>query len=418
MSFYNVIRSSSQTEFGRNFLVMMSGTAISQVIPVITSFFLARLYEPNTIGAFSLFVSLISILSIFGSLKFDQAILLPRSNEDGADVFRLSVALSFSFFLTLLLILLIFNDCLKIWFPSLCNYLYLIPVGVLLNNIYESLSVFANREKNYGTISLSKINQNISQSIAQLGLYKFSLLGLIIGRIFGVLMSIFHFTKISRLSKLFAGFRISELKVVFEKHRDFALFNAPNALLNQVSNNLPLFFLPLCFNFTHAGYFAFSTRIVLVPFSIITSSLQQIFYKEIVDKSNAGDNLYFYVLKLCKRLAVIGVFPHALFFLFAPSLFVFFFGEEWREAGNYTQYLMPWFFLVFINFTISPISIVKDKQKEFFIYEMLLLLARAISLFVGGYVFKDPNTTVFLYGLVGFAFNAFLLVFYIRISKF
>ncbi len=394
----------------------MSGTAFSQAIPVIASVFLARLYAPNLIGAFSLFVSITSILSIIGTLKFEEAILLPKSDEEGKAIFQLSIILNLSFLFFQLIFILFFNNYLKNFFPSLNNYFYIIPFCVFLINLYQSFLFLSNREKDYKNISISKITQNFCQSLIQLVLYKFLLFGLLFGRILGILTSIFHFTKLFRTNEFFK-FNKSKIKTVFQNYRNFALFNTPNAILNQMSNSLPLYFLTLYYDLSYAGYFGFSTRIVLVPLGIISNSLQQIFYKEIVDRNNSGDELYFYLLKIYKRLALFAIIPHTIFYLLAPSLFVFFFGEEWRIAGNYTQYLIPWLFLVFLNSPLSSIYIVKGKQKEYFIYEIFLLVSRGISLFIGCYFFKDPNTTIFLYGLVGFLFNAFLIWYYLRISK-
>ncbi|MBK6912263.1 MAG: hypothetical protein IPH11_00740 [Ignavibacteriales bacterium] len=51
-----------------------------------------------------------------------------------------------------------------------------------------------------------------------------------------------------------------------------------------------------------------------------------------------------------------------------PQIFAFVFGERWREAGVYSQYLTPW---LLMNFVLSPISsvpmILGQTKKIFFI---------------------------------------------------
>ena len=64
------LRDYFRSDFSNNFVTMMSGTALAQVIPVISSVFLVRLYTPDMFGAFSSFVSLTSILAILATLKF------------------------------------------------------------------------------------------------------------------------------------------------------------------------------------------------------------------------------------------------------------------------------------------------------------------------------------------------------------
>lgn len=405
-----------RSDFANNFVTMLSGTALAQAIPVIGSVFLARLYTPDMFGAFSSFVSLTSILAIVATLKFEEAILLPKNDEDGKTIFQLSMLLNISFFFLLSFFLFFTKKFFERFSPVTFSYIAFIPFGVFFIGLYQSLTFFSSREKNFKAISFSKVSQNLSITIIQLVLYNLSLLGLLFGRILGFLLSTLHFVKLFRANDFFKVNKI-KIKSLFLKYKNFAFYYAPNALLNQISNNLPLFILPTFFGLSHAGYYSFSTRLVLVPLSIITISLQQVFYKEIADRNNAEQDLYPYLLKMYKNLAVLGIIPHLILFLFAPKLFVFFFGEEWLIAGYYTQYLMPWFFLVFINSPVSSIYIVKGKQKEYFLFEIILLITRALSLWLGHYLFQDPSSTIILYGLVGLIFNAFLVWYYLKISK-
>lgn len=417
MEIFDQIKVSFRGEFAKNFLTLMTGTAFAQVIPLIASVVLAKLYTPDMFGSFTLFVSLTSVLSIIATLKFEEAILLPKCDDEGKAVFQLSIFLNLSFLLCTSIILFFTKNHFTIISSLLNDYIFFIPIGVFFINLYQSFVFFSNRNKNnYKMISISKVSQNFSTAIIQVLLYKFSLLGLLLGRVLGFFLSIFHFVKLFRNNELYK-INKSKIKTVFLNYRNFAIYYTPNAILNQISNSLPLYMLPFFFNLSHAGFFAFSIRIVLVPLSIITNSLQQVFYKEIVDKNNDEVELHFYILKVYKKLAIFGVIPHLILFFSAPAFFVFFFGEEWRVSGHYTQYLIPWLFLVFLNSPVSSIYIVKGKQKEYFVYEIFLIIARASSLFLGFYLFNDPSKTIMLYGLVGFVFNAYLIWYYLRISK-
>jgi lipopolysaccharide exporter len=410
------LRDYFRSDFSNNFVTMMTGTALAQAIPVISSVFLVRFYSPDMFGAFSSFVSLTGILAILATLKFEEAIVLPDKDEDAKALFQLSLLLNFSFFFLVSIFLFFLKSYFERNFPVIYSYIFLIPFGVFFIGFYQSLSFLSSREKKFKKISLSKVTQNLFTAIFQLGLYEFLLRGLLFGRIAGFFISSLHFINYFRANNFF---KINKLKIksVFLTYKNFALYYTPNTLLNQVSNNLPLFMLPAFFGLSHAGYYSFSTRLVLVPLSIVTISLQQVFYKEIADRNNAKLDLYPYLLRMYKNLAIFAVIPHLILFLFAPNLFVFFFGEEWLIAGHYTQYLMPWFFLVFLNSPVSSIYIVKGKQKEYFLFEIILLISRALSLWFGHYFFKEPSRTIILYGLVGLIFNAFLVWYYLRISK-
>jgi lipopolysaccharide exporter len=405
------------SEFAKNSVTMITGTAIAQSIPIIGSVFLARLYTPNMIGAFTSFVSLTSILSILATLKFEDAIILPKNEEDGKALFQLSVILNLFFFISLSIYIFFFKNFIVTIYPSLDSYILLIPLAVFFVGFYQSLSNFSIRNKKFRDVSISKVSQNISTISFQILLNQFTIIGLLFGRIIGFAISIFHFKCLFLYKSLFKV-DISRVKTAFIRFKNFAFYNTPNSFLNQLSNFIPLFLLPLFFDLSYAGYYSFSTRIVLVPFGIITTSLQQVFYKEMTDRNNKGEDLELYLRYIYRRLFLLAFFPHVILFLCAPSLFTFLFGEEWRIAGLYTQYLLPWFFLVFLNSPISSIYIIKGKQKEYFFIEILLLFFRAASIWCGFFYFNNPAFSIIFYSLVGFIFNSFLIWYYIKISKY
>ncbi len=50
--------------FVRNVFVLMTGTTIAMVIPLVASPALTRLYSPRDYGVFAVFVSIISIIAV------------------------------------------------------------------------------------------------------------------------------------------------------------------------------------------------------------------------------------------------------------------------------------------------------------------------------------------------------------------
>lgn len=93
--------------FFKNVAILSSGTIISQIIVVITSFFLARLYNAQDFGVLSLFTSINLILVIIFSGRYELAIGLPKLSIDGKKILSIVIVLSsifslFYFFLILL----------------------------------------------------------------------------------------------------------------------------------------------------------------------------------------------------------------------------------------------------------------------------------------------------------------------------
>ena len=67
-----------ETDFFKNILTLISGTAIAQLIPVLMSPLLRRWVPVEDYAVFEVFLRLISIISIFVALRYPMAVVLPK----------------------------------------------------------------------------------------------------------------------------------------------------------------------------------------------------------------------------------------------------------------------------------------------------------------------------------------------------
>ena len=78
-----------KSEIFKNISILVSGTVLAQLIPVISQVFLRRMYSPEEFGAYSILCSLIGISVIFFTLKYDLAIINPKSHVKALNIFAL-----------------------------------------------------------------------------------------------------------------------------------------------------------------------------------------------------------------------------------------------------------------------------------------------------------------------------------------
>ncbi len=71
-----------KSEFSKNTLTLMIGSALAQVIPIIISPILTRVYTPEEFGIFALYITFISIGASLVTAKYETAILLPKKEEN------------------------------------------------------------------------------------------------------------------------------------------------------------------------------------------------------------------------------------------------------------------------------------------------------------------------------------------------
>ena len=89
----------------RNITVLTSGTVVAQALMMAALPFLTRIYSPTDFSLLAIYAAIIGILTAVSCLRYDIAIPLPDSDEDGMAL--LSVALVATFLVSLLCTLLV-----------------------------------------------------------------------------------------------------------------------------------------------------------------------------------------------------------------------------------------------------------------------------------------------------------------------
>ncbi|MBK7964320.1 MAG: oligosaccharide flippase family protein [Bacteroidetes bacterium] len=138
------------SEFTKSTLTLVIGTGIAQSIPFLLQPFLRRIYTPEDFGAISVFLSILAVISIVSSLRYEVAILLPKEDKDAANVFFLSVLINLAFAVLGWIVLYIFLDAIitLINFPAkYAHFLYLLPLASLFFSVYQSVNYWLTRQK-------------------------------------------------------------------------------------------------------------------------------------------------------------------------------------------------------------------------------------------------------------------------------
>ena len=73
-----------KTSFAGDVLKLVSGTTIAQLVGILITPVLTRLYAPEAFGTLALFTSITSILGVIACMRYELAIMLPESDEEVA----------------------------------------------------------------------------------------------------------------------------------------------------------------------------------------------------------------------------------------------------------------------------------------------------------------------------------------------
>jgi len=388
----------------KDVLILMTGTVISQAVPLFATFVLTRLYTEVEFGLFQVYFSISMILSVAVTFRYEMAIMLPEKEEDARHILILSCLISVLFSFSVFVAVLFFRNEFSLWLkqPNLKDSFFILPFTLLIIGIYQSFNYWSNRLKYYKQLSLSRVARSMNSSILSIvfGMTSFfKHLGLIIGDTIGQTTSaLFLVWKVLKLHpNLFKDVNWNKLKQVAIRYKKFPLFNVPSGFLEKLSGNLPALLMTPFFGIGVVGFFSLSQRMISLPGSVVARAMGDVFRQSATEAYNKDKNCKSLFIKTFKKLVVISLPPFFIMFFVVQEVFVFAFGENWREAGVYAQILMPMFLLQFIGSPLSNMFLVTEKQKIDFLLQICLFLCIILSIYLGYYYFDGPRETLMLY---------------------
>jgi O-antigen/teichoic acid export membrane protein len=411
-----------KNEFFKNVATLISGTTFAQAFSVIIYLVLSRIYTEEDFGVFGLYMNILNIVVIFSTARYDQAILLPKSDRDSMNLLGLSGLISVGISLVVLMLIVPLNPAICRWLGSdeISTWLYFVPLSTLLVAWFTILKNHSNREKQYKLIAGANIGQSVGNSMTKLGLgfLVAGAAGLIIGVVSGQLVGflIFFAVLLPSLRKRVSWLSFSEIRRLARKYRLFPKFNMWQALINNVSAAFPVFIFSSFFSTTIAGFYTFGFMILHRPVHLLVSAFYQVIFQRFVEKSHRKESIRPELNLFIKRAIQLMLLPFILMGIFAPDIFGFVFGENWTEAGVYARYMLPW---IFVGGLAMPLSFMPDmyqEQRRAMIIDGIRLILRLLGMVIG-LVYHDIYLALGLYSVASTLMIGVNLIWYIRLAK-
>ncbi len=404
----------SKNEFRQNVLTLMTGSTIAQAIPIAVSPILTRLYTPADLGVFALFVAIVGFISVVSSARYEQALLVPKHDEDAINILSLGLIINIAISLIVFLIISIFHEEIANLFSNAAIdlWLWFVPMTVFFVGLFNLLTYWNNRKKHYSNITKATVIKSIILAASQIiiGSVKSGPAGLVSGQILSSVFSNMRLAKaILNNKKLLQNISKNQMAVQAKKYIDFPKYQAPHAMFNNLSSNLPTFAFSTLFGMGIVGFYSLATRIIFAPLGILSNASAKVYSQKVSELYNSQEDSYGFTIRFLKSLAKKIILPLTVIVIFAPSIFAFVFGENWREAGVYTQILFPWIFLNILVSAISFIPSLVGMQKKAFFVSIIQLCLTAFALLIGGhyydiylalFLFSMANCLVLIYNMI------------------
>src|SRR5690606_12589566 len=121
---------------------------------------ITRLYAPDDFGALAVFASIVGVFSVVAGLRYELAIPVPESEQDGAHVLVLTLLAVIATTVMVAIGVVALGHYVVAAAPSLTAYLWLIPLSVLAIGTVQALTYWAIRTKAFGLIARTQLTQS------------------------------------------------------------------------------------------------------------------------------------------------------------------------------------------------------------------------------------------------------------------
>src|SRR5690606_36452993 len=147
-------------------VVTGGGTALAQGITIISTPIITRLYIPSDFGLLGIYSSILTILLVIASLRYEYAIPVPKDSSRAATILILCLMIITGVTGILCISFLLIGSRIAemLDLQDLLPYSWLVLVGLLGAGIYQALNYWAIRQRDYPRITRTKINQSLGGS--------------------------------------------------------------------------------------------------------------------------------------------------------------------------------------------------------------------------------------------------------------
>lgn len=394
--------------FRTKVLQVAGGTAIAQALLVLASPLLTRLYTPADFGILVVYVSLVAILVIVASLRYEFALPIPQDDGEAINLLALCLLLvAFTTILTALGLFVLREPLLaRLGAPALGPYLWLVPVSILGAGLYQVFNCWAIRKGAYGRIARTKVTQSLTQLSLQLavGALAPGPMGLLVGDAVGR-------TNGTRTLATLEGRRDwDDLKAVgwrgmwhaAKRYRRFPVISSGTALMNTFNLRAPALLLAMHYGPAVAGGFALAQRVFALPSAVIGESVAQVYFGEFARLSHGGvTGLLGLFQGTVRRMLLLGLPVMAVAAGAGWFLFPVVFGRAWKEAGLFVVAIAPMALAQFAGACADSSLLVLERQDLAFYREVLRTSLLLSGIIAAWWLKWGPLRAIFLFGATG-----------------
>ncbi len=389
--------------FIRALSVLIAGSAVSSIILLCITPILTRLYTPEDFGVLSIFTSILYVLMIVVSLRYEAALVLPK--EKKAALALLFIANASTFIVSGIVILLLVMTPFTTWIGigETHSFFWILGLSLLFVGIFQSMNNWALRYEQYDIINRAKISMNTGQGFGQLvfGFLNMGVIGLLLGEMLGRLTGMVQYIRYYKKDLQQANrTSLQQAKELLIRYKKFPLISSISNVIYSVAVNLPALFLAAYFDVATAGFYYLAQKILTVPENLVGFSATQVYLSQAAKMMQEGQNLKKHCLDTVKHLFIIAFIIIASIDILAPIGFTFFFGHGWDTTVTFIQILS---LMYFTKMVLQPINGVFQVCEAFYMQitaESIRLVFIVLALIFASTHKMTPNEALWMISIM------------------
>lgn len=349
----------------RDTLILVSGTAIGQLVPILATPILIRIYTPEDFGLFGYYIAAIVIISILMTGRYELALSLPKFGKRKLDLYLFSIKLATTNFFLLSAILLIFLNFNGKLEKIEETYLF-VPIGALLYSLFQINNYYYLSKSSFKQVAISKVIQSLITVTAQIAIGFFILygVGIVIGQMLGLIACLLYFIYVFDNAEV-RGIKYSKLSkqiCIAKRYIRFPKYLILSHGLNALALNGVFIVVNMVLGMQTAGYFVVAFKMLTAPVSMVATAFGDVFRQRASEEFNAKGNCLEVYKQTFKKLVLISTPVFIIISLVLSELFILVFGNDWARAGKIAEILLPMFYFMFICAPLSNVFMVAEKQ--------------------------------------------------------
>jgi O-antigen/teichoic acid export membrane protein len=342
--------------FVRQISGMMLLTAVGQGLYVLAGPFIGRLYSPEQIGIFGLFVTVWTVLGLFVCGLYDLAIPAARDDDEAR---RLSgaaamIGLVIGMVSGAGLSFAVSNQwfglgIFPLWVGAIMLLAMLTQMAVLIGQAW------AVRRNEVMTIGRANVMMNGLRSVAQVagGLLSPVWVTMVASEIIARLVQAWRMSK-SKVASTVPLLRWQGVVAAIREYRRYPAIFGPAFLLDSAATLLQTAMIGVLFGTAEMGQYFLMRRTLDLPVAFAFRSLSDLFFaRQLTLSRTSPEKLRPFFWRSGTALAIVGLVGGAPLIVWGSELFRFFYGPNWGLAGMLAAIMVP---AMVLNLAVAPVS--------------------------------------------------------------